>query len=179
LLRGDPALGVPDSTPAPLVLAPGAAEVHEVEVAPTTLGEGALTVVALDADGAPLDAVRRPMTVLAPARAVERTREALADGEVSFDVEVPEGAHALDGALRLTLGRALFGGDMPAAPEWAAWAGDADGAPPRLARLHRAATLSIGIGGAWDSPAIADDVMGRAVDRLTQLLARDAQQGDA
>src|SRR5690606_27142701 len=74
-------------------------------------------------------------------------------------------------------GRALFEG--PAEPLWTAWAGEADAPAPRLAGLHHAETLAIGIGGAWASTATADDVLVRAVDRLTQLLARVEREHEA
>lgn len=121
-LLGDAALAIEDGARTEVTLAPGEAEVVRVEVRPTRIGEGRLTAVALDAaSGETLDAVRRPMQVVAPARRVERERTGLAAGDVTLALEAPAGADPRDGRVRLVVGPALFPADGPSDP-WAAWA---------------------------------------------------------
>ena len=121
-LLGDAALGVEDGARHEVELQPGEAQLVPVEVRPDRIGEGRLTAVALDADTEEtLDAVRRPMRVIAPARRVDQRRTGLAAREVVVALEVPEGADAREGRVRLVIGPALFPADGRDDP-WAAWA---------------------------------------------------------
>jgi hypothetical protein len=82
-----------------------------VEVRVGGEGEGSLVIRAVrEADGSPLDAVRRPLRVWADARQVRVSDEQILDGEAIFAWEQPAGASARGpGELRITAGDAVFG----------------------------------------------------------------------
>ena len=86
-------------------------------------GEGALVVSVARQGGGPLDAVRRPIRVLADARTARDRRERLIDGTDSFTLEIPAEASERGPAhLRVAVGARLFGElDEAGHPLWAAW----------------------------------------------------------
>jgi hypothetical protein len=115
-----------------------AGEAREV-VLPVRLlraGEGALVVSATDrVSGAALDAARRSITVLAPARPVRASVESLIDAASEFSLEVPaDGVFRDRGVLRLVRSESLFGDPRAWASDddmnlWAAWALAMQGQP--------------------------------------------------
>ncbi len=157
-------------------------------------GEGSLVIRAVrDADGSPLDAVRRPLTVWADARRVRIADERLLDGSAVFTWEQPAGASARGpGELRITSGHALFGdviawgqeGDAVAA----GWALRVGGLPvPEPLRAAARARLEgdgdddvpegwdVGgvaraVGVAWEDDALADARLRAGLRALGALL---------
>ena len=71
--------------------------------------DGKVLIGLESAAGVPLDAVRRPLTVLAQARRVRRTEDLLVRGTGTLTLEVPPAAAPRDGAeVTVQLGLALF-----------------------------------------------------------------------
>ncbi len=147
---------------------------------------GRVTIAATDAQsGARLDAVRRPMEVLAEARPSTVSVDALVDRRASFVVSVPrEAAYRADGVVRIAAGPAL-GDDPnawgPLAPDrsWPAWAQAMAGTPVSEALLARgqlaipgggAAQWARAIGARWNDTTVTDEAMHRGLERVTALL---------
>lgn len=172
-LHGDDGLGIPDAAPVEVQVAPGASAVVPFVIALGTRGEGSLEVVATDADGTPLDAVRRPISVIAPARSVHLEREAFVEGHGTLALEVPASADPRSASLELAVGAALF--QAPGDDVLEAWARaplheDADVLRTESvvhALGHSAPTmLGYAIGAAWATPSIDDDTLRRAAESL-------------
>jgi hypothetical protein len=156
---GDAALGIADSEPRTIEVGPADAAVVPLELSPSQVGEGHLTVAVTDPEGRALDALRLPMRVIAPSRRVLVERDALAEGETTIALDVPGVADPREGSITLSVGSALFppdGGDNP----WAMWAPSAGGVAPvdpesaRVWLRERSATrLGFAVGAAWASDA--------------------------
>lgn len=118
-----------------LEIAGGEAGNAILEVRPTRAGTGALVInVRRDGgDGAGLDAVRRPITVVQDARVVRDESETLVESQGELSLEVPDTATARGPAeIRLRVAGAIFGapGEWGAAdPAWASWALSIAGEP--------------------------------------------------
>lgn len=102
-----------------------------IEVRPSAVGEGTLLIRAVRADnGRGLDAVRRPLTVLADVRLVREDREVLVEAGESIRIQVPQQASPRGpGQLRVAVGGDLFGdpevwGGSGSSSDalWAGWA---------------------------------------------------------
>ena len=119
-LLPEPALGVAGSPePAALTIAPGGAAVVPVEVALDRVGDATLSVVVTTPSGEALDAVRRPIRVVTPARRVHVERDTLALGSGVLEIVVPEGADPRRGRVRLGVGLGMF--EVPSGEPWMAW----------------------------------------------------------
>ena len=181
--------------PADVEVAPGDAGEAIVVVPLRTRGRGALVVTATDlANGAPLDAARRPMEVMADARPVRMAADTLVDGTGSLVFDVPRDAIArADGSIRVVVGGAIFGdprvwGLQLGDPSWAAWSLTMGGVSPSrdlVARLatpfERAgiepevygldpATMARAIGGLWLAREVEDAAIQRGLTSLTRAL---------
>jgi hypothetical protein len=177
-LLGDETLEVPDSEPHPLTLAPGDATVVPVEVELGRVGEGELTVVATTPDGEAIDAVRRPIRVVALARRVTIERKTVGDGEAVVTARVPRGADARGASLWIGAGPSIFGSQQPESP-WAAWTGPTAASDGPLRVLHDSRSPvheAFWVGAVWNDEATGDEeVAGQAVrltDRLDRLVRR-------
>jgi hypothetical protein len=98
-----------------------------LEVRPTAAGAGALVVTCRRAaDGAALDAVRRPLAVVEDARLVRDETELLVEGRAEVSLELPGEAEGRGPAeLRLRVAGAIFGAPVEwgaGDPPWAGWA---------------------------------------------------------
>lgn len=185
VLLGEPTLGIADASPIEVTVEAGGTAAVPFEVTLGVRGEGSLRVVAMDANGDALDAVRRPITVIAPARTVRVRRETLVEGQGTLVVEVPAEADALTGSLELVVGAALFegGGD----PTYEAWVQaprvESDGALT-AGVLHSLEsgdpmTLGFAIGAAYARPAIHDETLRTAAEQLTTSLDRGGSDPEA
>jgi hypothetical protein len=98
--------------PAPVTVEVPARSAHEsiVEIVLRGAGEGALVVSAARPGGEGLDAVRRPILVLADARTARERRLELIDGEGTIELDIPrEATERGPGQLTLSVGARLFG----------------------------------------------------------------------
>lgn len=93
-----------------------------VEVVLREPGEGHL-VISIESGGEGIDAVRRPVRVLADARTARDRRVALIDGTGTLTIDVPAEASARGaGQIRLSVGARLFGDPADSGrPLWAGW----------------------------------------------------------
>ncbi len=182
-LLGDETLGIADAEPIEVIVAPGGSAAVPFVVELGVRGVGSLRVVAMDASGDVLDAVRRRLSVIAPARAVRVLREALVEGQGDLSIDVPARADALIGSLELIVGAALFEGTSD--PTYEAWvmaprsAVDTfDRIPFVVAALESGTPEALGfaIGAAYGRPAITDESLRSAAETLTSAL--DQRSGD-
>lgn len=106
-----------------VALEPRQARETLVEVALPEPGEGHL-VVSIAHGGEGIDAVRRPIAVLADTRTARDRRTLLVESRREIELEVPGRASELGaGQLRVSVGARLFGDVAdPAHPLWAGWA---------------------------------------------------------
>lgn len=183
-LLGDDTLGIPDGESVEVTVQAGGSAAVPFEVTLTTRGEGSLRVVATDTNGDVLDAVRRPLQVVMPARTVRVVRETFVEGQGVLAIDVPPSADALTGSLELVVGAALF--PAPSDPTYEAWV-----MPPRtddpygeriaaiVSALGGGAPSSLGfaIGAAYARPTISDEAVRTAAEVLTTGL--DARSGDS
>lgn len=180
-LEGDEALGVASTDPVEVTVPAGDAVVVPIELRPAQVGEGRLTAV-VSGGGEPVDAVRRPMRVIAPARRVELERTRFARGRGRVLLTVPTRADAREGAVEVVAGPALFGGEG-AAP-WAHWIGPGvDTVQPveralRTSMRRQPAQLAFAIGRAWSDDGVSDAQITRFVERLTRELDNQGRRDD-
>jgi hypothetical protein len=116
---------VSELRPVELEVPPRDAREAVVELTLPTLGEGALVVTAAAQGGAGLDAVRRPIRVLADARTVRERRLELVDGAQEITLEIPaEASERGPGQVTVASGVRLFGdpAEVVGEPVWAGWA---------------------------------------------------------
>lgn len=116
----EPALGVTATEPASITIEPGGAAVVPVELVLDRVGDGRISVVVTDPEGHALDAVRRPLSVIEPARRVHVERDALVSGDGRVELEVPERADPRRARVRIAVGLAMV--PEPQAHPWADWA---------------------------------------------------------
>jgi len=132
-----------------------------VELRATRAGTAALLVRAFAADGTPLDAVRRPITVVEDARLVRLRRLDLVEGGDALRVEVPEGAFSRGpGEVRLSVAGAMFGNPT----EWAS-GGRIDGGDATWA--------------AWALAMNGEAIPQAVYDSVSHVVARSEEYGDA
>ncbi len=116
-------LAVDAPGPQAVRLEPRGAQETLIELGLEAAGEGHI-VVSLASGGEGIDAVRRPIRVLADARAVRDRRTRLIEGGETLTIDVPAEASARGpGQVRVAVGPRLFG-DLAdgAAPLWSGWA---------------------------------------------------------
>ncbi len=185
--------GIAIDAPAPQTIEIPARDAVAVLV-PITLrqpGEGALIVRAVRAnDGASLDAVRRPMRVLADARLVRVSHETFFRGDSRFRITIPADATPRGTSeLRVTRGADLFGDlSVPTGAVdlsrsiWALRVGG-ESVPESLRAMSRAilnapnideAGLQVGgpelcytVSAAYDDPTVTDAHMSLALQRIS------------
>lgn len=183
-LLGDDALGIPDGAPVEVQVPPGGSAAVPFEIALGVRGEGTLSVVATDTNGDALDAVRRPLRVVMPARSVRVVRETLVEGRGELSLVVPPSADALTGTLELVVGAALF--ESSGDPTYEAWVmppATDDPYGERIAAIESAlasrtsSTLGFALGAAYGRTAIDDESIRSAAETLTTVL--DQHGGDA
>ncbi len=181
-LLGDDGLGIADAPAVEVTVEPGGSAAVPFLVAPTVRGEGSLQVVASDASGNVLDAVRRPLQVIAPARTVRLVREALVEGQGTISLEVPADADPRSGSLELVVGAALFRSAGDDALEAWVQAPRSDAGVDRLPAIvaalqaESAPRLGYAIGAAYTQRAITDESLRLAAEALTTSL--DARGDD-
>jgi hypothetical protein len=188
-------LRIEPGAPGEIEVAAGDAGEVVVPIALRTAGRGALVITAVDAsNGQPLDAARRPMEVLADARPVRMAVDALVDGHGVLQLDVPHDAvFRADGAVRVTVGGAIFGdprtwGSRLGDPAWAAWALAMGGVAPTHDMVERLdvpfsrrgvepeawglnpAVMARAIGALWLSREIDDEQIQRGLASLTRSL---------
>jgi sporulation-control protein spo0M len=179
VLLGDETLGIPDAEPVTVTVPAGDARAVPFEVRLDTRGEGSLRVVATDADGEPLDAVRRPIRVRLPARRVDLRREVLVEREGELVVEVPADAEAISGRVTLAVGADMFFHDFESVR--LAWADPTD---PRMAAVvggleaRQPAVLGFAMGAACARSSFSDDTLRTAAEHLTAGLDASSRPGE-
>ncbi len=173
-LLGDEGLGVPDSAPHRLTLAPGDAQVVPVDVTLERVGEGHLTVVATTPDGEAVDAVRRPIEVIALSRRVTVAEEAVGDTEASVSFDVPAGADARGASLFVAAGPTVFGVSDPDAP-FAQWSPPVAGPEASLRELHTGYApvhRAFSLGSLWADGASGDGEISEVTLELSEQIDR-------
>ena len=138
--------------------------------------DGKILIGLESAAGVPLDAVRRPLTVLAQARRVRRTEDLLVRGTGTLTLEVPQAAVPREGAeVIVQLGLALFElSDNPEQAAWRdAWLGrERTGARPFMAAGESSTRLAHGVGADWTRPAIEDAQVAESLTSLSRALGK-------
>ncbi len=158
-----------------------------VEVELREPGEGSL-VVSIESGGEGVDAVRRPLRVLADARTARDRRVVLVDGATDLHVEVPaEASERGPGQLRLSVGARLFGDPAHSGDLWAAWALRMAGEPLSGELSTRAHALvsyedygqdalrdplrsALALGATWRDESLTDSDAARALRSIGQDL---------
>ncbi|MEI8254352.1 MAG: MG2 domain-containing protein, partial [Deltaproteobacteria bacterium] len=194
-LAAEGGLRIEAGAPGEVEVAAGDAGEVIVPITVRTPGRGAIVVTATDAaNGAPLDAARRPMEVLADARPVRMAVDTLVDGHGSLVFDVPSDAsYRADGSVRVIVGGAIFGdprtwGTRLGDPAWAAWALAMGGTAPTREMVERlvvpfaragvepdaygidAAVMARAIGALWLSREASDEQLQRGLTSLTRRL---------
>jgi len=155
-----------------------------VEMSLTRPDDGKVTVGVASAQGAPLDAVRRPLVVYRPTRRVRRSVDMLTDGTGTLALEVPAQAMPREGAeVAVRVGDGMF--VLPDRSPWAAWAAAWAGRPlvdeATMSALEdgRGVALARAIGTAWGEGRVDDQVLANALGILTQDLASSESDAGA
>ncbi len=136
--------------------------------------EGGVMVGAVSTTGAPLDAVRRPLTVLPLARRVRREVETLAAGSGTLELVVPAQATPRTGAeITVQAGLGMFASDASSARDaWRdAWLGRPRLSSDGLDSLGASGALQArAVGAAWGVSTIGDEAIAAALTSLTRQL---------
>lgn len=189
-VHGEGSLSVGPLAPLRLEIPARAAREAVVELSLPTPGEGALVVAVAAADGQGLDAVRRPLRVLADARAARERRLELVEGVQTLTLEIPAAASERGpGQLAVAVGVRLFGdpAERTDSPLWAAWAlamaGERAPDPivaailPWLAyedrdgeSLRDAHPSALALGAAWTDERLTDADAGRGLRAVSRAL---------
>ncbi len=165
----------------PVSVNPGDAVESVVVVRVGHAARGTMRVTAVDpASNAVLDAVRRPMTVIAAARPEATSVESLVDNEAVFHLRVaPDATYRADGAVRVSVGSAID--ESPTTwsvsdPSWSAWAAAMAG-ESLSGSLHGAAMgagggdsperIARAVGALWTDERESDASIERRMEQLT------------
>jgi len=137
--------------------------------------DGKVLIGLQSAAGVPLDAVRRPLTVLAGARRVRQTEDMLVRGTGTLTLEVPAAAVPREGAeVTVQLGLALFevSDDREQAAWRDAWLGrERAGAKPLAAAANESSTrLAHAVGANWTVPVVDDAQLAGSMTSLSRAL---------
>lgn len=191
LIESEGDLRFPAPEPQAAEIPANAAEETVAQVRFSGEGEGALVVSVARESGEALDAVRRPIRVLADARTARDRRIRLVEGAQTLDVEVPAEASARGpGQLRLTVGAHLFGDPAQGDPLWAAWAFTMSGQPLPEAvdasalewltyedhgreRLRDPLRSALALAALWADDRVSDEDAARALRAVSQRLPAD------
>jgi len=174
--------------PIVLEIPPERAQEAIVEIALSRAGEGQI-VVSLESEGEGIDAVRRPIQVMADARTARDRRVVLVDERVELPIEIPERASERGpGQIRLVVDGHLFGDPTELdASLWGAWALAVAGEPLPEAMTERALAMvgyedegrdrlrppmdsALALSAVWRSDAVTDDDAARALRSIGQNL---------
>lgn len=155
-----------------LVAANDAAELS-VPLVLTRPIDGKVLIGLTSSAGEPLDAVRRPLTVLASARRVRRIEDVLVRGTGTLALEVPQRAIPREGAeVTVQIGLAVFAvGEVPEQAAWReAWLG-------RVPAAEHAASsgvtgLAERVGTSWALKTIPDSRIAESLTGLSQALGK-------
>jgi len=138
--------------------------------------DGKVLIGLESAAGAPLDAVRRPLAVLAQARRVRRTEDLLVRGTGTLTLEVPQTAVPREGAeVTVQIGLALFelGDNLEQAAWRDAWLGrERASARPLGAAGASSTRLAHGVGADWTMPAVDDAQVAESLTSLSRALGK-------
>lgn len=156
------------------VAANDAAELS-VPLALTRAMDGKVLIGLTSSAGEPLDAVRRPLTVLASARRVRRMEDVLVRGTGTLAIEVPQQAIPREGAeVTVQIGLAVFA--VAEDPEQAAWREAWLGRAPTTAATHAAAGgvtgLAARVGTHWALKTITDAQIAESLTGLSSALGK-------
>jgi hypothetical protein len=197
-VEGDLSLSVPE--PFRLVVPPGEAREHIVEVQPGTVGQGTLLVrLVRDEDGRSLDAVRRPLTVQENVRLARESREELIVAGQTLRVHVPDEATPRGpGELRLALGSGLFGDPARWALDrgregtlWGGWALSVSNRPlpeemttALLTNLSHdedewygePVELALVVANLWTNQQLSDDMVRLGLRAMSELLVAEGEE---
>lgn len=137
--------------------------------------DGKVLIGLMSSAGEPLDAVRRPLTVLTSARRVRRTEDVLVRGTGTLAIEVPQLAIPREGAeVIVQIGLAVFSGGEDS--EQAAWREAWLGRVPAGAATHGASGevtgLATRVGINWTLPTIADSQIAESLTALSRALGK-------
>lgn len=136
--------------------------------------EGKVLIGLTSSAGEPLDAVRRPLTVLASARRVRRMEDVLVRGTGTLSLEVPQLAIPREGAeVTVQIGLAVFAvGEDPEPAAWReAWLGRVPAAATNAASGD-AAGLASRVGINWTLKTIADSQIAESLTGLSRALGK-------
>lgn len=185
-------LSIDRVAPVDLSLAAREAQESIVELSLRQPGEGEL-VVSIESGGEGIDAVRRPLNVLADARTARDRRVELVDSRSTIEIEVPaEASERGPGQIRLAVGARLFGGIEQVGHLWAGWTLTMSGEPlteasQREARswvsyededrelLREPLRSALALGALWRDEAVMEADARRALRAISRALpAREA-----
>lgn len=196
VVQAEGELALAPIAPIELTLPPRGAEETVVEIELREEGEGSL-VVSIESEGRGIDAVRRPLRVLADARTARDRRIALIDGAGGMTIEVPaEARERGPGQLRLTVGARVFGAlDETDGTLWPAWALAMAGEPLTDELAERAHSFvsyedygqdalrdpmesALALGAVWRDERLGDGDAARALRSIGQYLPAREQLRD-
>lgn len=162
-----------------------------VELALEHPGEGVVMVSVRREGGAPVDAVERPLTVLADTRRLRDSSEALGRNTAATTLEVPARATPRGApTVSVSTGDAVFSAVSVDDPEWTAWALAAGGAEAEAHPANRDAALALlssdirslarydaprvarALGALWTSRALLDERAAEVLSALTESALR-------
>lgn len=160
-----------------LVVAANDAAELSVPLLLTQPREGKVLIGLESAAGVPLDAVRRPLTVLAAARRVRQAQDMLVRGTGELTMEVPPAAVSREGAeVTVQVGLALFGtSDESEQVAWRdSWLGGERAAVAPLSAASGASSVRLAqlLGVNWTLPAVADTQVTESLTALSRALGK-------
>jgi len=195
LVEAEGELALAPLAPVELTLPARGAQESVVEIELLEPGEGHL-VVSIESDGQGIDAVRRPLRVLADARTARDRRVVLVDGARDLSVRVPaEASERGPGQIRLSVGARLFGDPAASGDLWGAWAVRMSGEPLSDAMSTTAHAMvsyedygqdalrdpmqsALALGATWRDDALTDVDAGRALRSIGQNLPAEERLRD-
>ncbi|MFK7985224.1 MAG: MG2 domain-containing protein [Sandaracinaceae bacterium] len=188
-IEGEGELGFEPTPPVSATIPPHEAQEILAGLTLSDAGDGALVVAVSEADGTPLDAVRRPIVVRPDVRTARSRMQRLLDSGGDLSVDIPaEASERGPGQLRVSVGSALFGDPAELGdPLWAGWALTLSGEPrPEPIRDTALSTLNyedderdrlidpmraaLALASAWQDERLTDADAARGLRSVSQLL---------
>lgn len=125
--------------------------------------------------GEALDAVRRPLTVLASARRVRRMEDVLVRGTGALTIEVPQAAIPREGAeVTVQIGLAVFRDNENSKQKaWReAWLGRGPSAAVDLPNIGDTTPIAAGVSANWTVPTVTDSEIADSLTGLSRALGK-------
>jgi len=187
-----PDLGIAEATTPEIDVPPGRTAAVPVRVRLDRAGDGVVTVSGQESGGSPIDAMARPISVVADHRRVRDEVRSLAVGPGALELDVPLDASPWGTSeVRVATGIALFEAQREQLAVWEAWSRALAGqrldgplADAVLAELpdeedwdYQDVAVALALGALWGQDAADDERLREVILGMSDLLGRSGYAG--